>query len=565
MGKMSTEDESENPTLENGEVVAKKKDEAVDEDKESNSTATTTENVNVTQYDKNVSELKEDGVNHDSLDNSLRVADESINSNLDTSEVITVEDTVDDNVPCKTVPDVVFYDNVSDEEKKYYEEEGPSIESIESLNVQCTACWKQVNHHVMNNIMRHPLLGVAVCRNCRYFYDGDGKEEEWEKDKEGSDLFCRWCAQGGEVLGCDKCSQVFCKRCITRNLGRKRFAEINDSDEWACFTCEPSQIYKERALMYAISRWAADRRLKRRLKEKLKIEKKKNEVQRKNEIEKKKREAARKKQKEEEKVKKMKEEEGKIENFIDENIHEAFDTLNIYQKCLQDEHKKWIRIRKSMNSKNAATAVKSLRKIFAITKQNMELLDTALLQGYSEQFPEETDQNLGFNNASFSSPKKRKSLKTTPSVGSTDNDIEVEEIVVNGEPVLGSMGDSEAIFDPSMLCSVEITAERDSSATPPPKKRKVGGSPPKTKNSNGPLKLSRNMFTKKKKSPVKINKAVVDHEIEEITIIEDDEDSTSYVSQSTLDSIAASNLNQKANKFINSNDDDSFDSDVSLE
>ena len=73
------------------------------------------------------------------------------------------------------------------------------------------------------------------------------------------------------------------------------------------------------------------------------------------------------------------------------------------------------------------------------------------------------------------------------------------------------------------------------------------------------------MFTKKKKTPVKINKEVADHEIEEITIIEDDEDSTSYVSQSTLDSIAASNLNQKANKFINSNDDDSFDSDVSLE
>lgn len=71
------------------------------------------------------------------------------------------------------------------------------------------------------------------------------------------------------------------------------------------------------------------------------IEKKKSDMIKKNEIEKKKREEAKRKQKEEEKKKKAKEEESKVENFIDENIHEAFDTLNIYQKCLQDEHKKW--------------------------------------------------------------------------------------------------------------------------------------------------------------------------------------------------------------------------------
>ena len=51
---------------------------------------------------------------------------------------------------------------------------------------------------------------------------------------------------------------VFCKRCITRNLGRKKFAEINESEEWSCFCCDPSQIYKERALMFAIAKWAAD-------------------------------------------------------------------------------------------------------------------------------------------------------------------------------------------------------------------------------------------------------------------------------------------------------------------
>merc|ERR1712098_315291 len=122
----------------------------------------------------------------------------------------------------------------------------------------------------------------------------------------------------------------------------------------------------------------------------------KNDMLKKNELEKKRKEAERIKQKEEEKKKKAKEEESKIENFIDENIHEAFDTLNIYQKCLQDEHKKWIRIRKSMNPKNAAIVAKSLRKIYAITKQNMELLDTALVQGYGDQFPEESEDSLKF-------------------------------------------------------------------------------------------------------------------------------------------------------------------------
>ena len=58
-------------------------------------------------------------------------------------------------------------------------------------------------------------------------------------------------------MGCDKCKviilsflrkmkmiliflqvHVFCKRCITRNCGRSKFAEINEADEWACFTCQ---------------------------------------------------------------------------------------------------------------------------------------------------------------------------------------------------------------------------------------------------------------------------------------------------------------------------------------
>ena len=29
--------------------------------------------------------------------------------------------------------------------------------------------------------MRHPVLGVPICRSCKYFYEDDG---EWEKDEQ---------------------------------------------------------------------------------------------------------------------------------------------------------------------------------------------------------------------------------------------------------------------------------------------------------------------------------------------------------------------------------------------
>merc|ERR1711874_353441 len=176
----------------------------------------------------------------------------------------------------------------------------------------------------------------------------------------------------------------------------------------------------------------------------------------------KKKEDAKKKAREEkqkQKEQKMKEESSKIENFIDENISEAFDTLAIYQKCLEDEKRKWMRARKQMNANNAAVAAKSLRKIYAITKQNMDLMGTALVQAYGDTFPDESEKKLKFGNLSTSSPgeakktpskspakspnkhahvlkKKKKVKQATPAPdASGDDDIAVEEIVVNGEPV----------------------------------------------------------------------------------------------------------------------------------
>ena len=263
--------------------------------------------------------------------------------------------------------------------------------------------------------------------------------------------------QGGEVVGCDDCHYVFCKKCITRNLGRGKFGEINDAEKWSCFCCDPSQIYRERALMFSLAKWMVDLKLKKRMKAKLNTEKKKTQVMKqKVEAKKKLKEAASEK------------EASKVDNFVDEAFHEAFETLNIYQKCLQDEQKKWIKQRKNMTPDNTAKVVKNLRKIFSITRQNMELLDTTLVQGYSMVYPEESDRKIrvqgavGLDDSASShqatstpikTPAKRGRKRKKEETNGNGEDIEVEEIVVNGENVLEKMDNDSDAFDPSLLCS----------------------------------------------------------------------------------------------------------------
>lgn len=98
--------------------------------------------------------------------------------------------------------------------------------------------------------MRHPSLGVPVCKACKDFYfDGS-----WCKDSEGKFDNCGWCAQGGDLLCCsiENCPNSFCTKCIKRNLGRQKVSEIEDSDDWKCFECEPQQVKQLRLLYYSI-------------------------------------------------------------------------------------------------------------------------------------------------------------------------------------------------------------------------------------------------------------------------------------------------------------------------
>uniref|UniRef100_UPI0037E772B1 transcriptional regulator ATRX-like n=1 Tax=Semicossyphus pulcher TaxID=241346 RepID=UPI0037E772B1 len=104
--------------------------------------------------------------------------------------------------------------------------------------VSCTACGRQVNHFQRDCIYRHPVLKVLICKSCYKYYSSD----DISKDGDGMDEQCRWCAEGGNLICCDYCSNAFCKKCILRNLGRKELSGILES-KWYCYVCSPEPLF----------------------------------------------------------------------------------------------------------------------------------------------------------------------------------------------------------------------------------------------------------------------------------------------------------------------------------
>uniref|UniRef100_A0AAX7VTY5 DNA helicase n=1 Tax=Astatotilapia calliptera TaxID=8154 RepID=A0AAX7VTY5_ASTCA len=104
--------------------------------------------------------------------------------------------------------------------------------------VSCTACGRQVNHFRRDSLYRHPVLKVLICKSCYNYYSSD----DISKDCDGMDEQCRWCAEGGNLICCDFCSNAFCKKCILRNLGRKELSGILES-KWYCYVCSPEPLF----------------------------------------------------------------------------------------------------------------------------------------------------------------------------------------------------------------------------------------------------------------------------------------------------------------------------------
>lgn len=125
------------------------------------------------------------------------------------------------------------------------------------LKNHCTSCFKHLGLSLaaVPKIRLHSVLKVTICKSCHEFYNSG----EFERGEDGSELFCRWCGQGGVVFCCTNCIYVFCKECIRRNLGTAAYKKIANDNKWCCFRCDSNQLLNLRARHHAFTNYLLNR------------------------------------------------------------------------------------------------------------------------------------------------------------------------------------------------------------------------------------------------------------------------------------------------------------------
>ena len=57
---------------------------------------------------------------------------------------------------------------------------------------------------------------------------------------DGYEVQCRWCGVGGDLVGCGRCVSSYCESCIEHNLGKKHLEQVKQTDDWCCYSCDPT-------------------------------------------------------------------------------------------------------------------------------------------------------------------------------------------------------------------------------------------------------------------------------------------------------------------------------------
>ncbi|KAL7293938.1 hypothetical protein TKK_0012668 [Trichogramma kaykai] len=127
---------------------------------------------------------------------------------------------------------------------------GKDIPGTRFMRLHCTGCDEHIGSAPSeeHNMHEHPVLRTLLCFKCWQFY-GDGNFEQGE-DK--TDMFCRWCANGGNLYCCSACSNTFCSKCIKRNFEPNVIKRIEEDENWKCFVCDPCDIFPLRSLCRAL-------------------------------------------------------------------------------------------------------------------------------------------------------------------------------------------------------------------------------------------------------------------------------------------------------------------------